>query len=77
MSKHGANCVLCNKLILTAEIKRSNVLALHADASHLSCKRCFIKHIDDYIMIELYGLNCPICAKKMDVYEYASVVPLQ
>lgn len=77
MSKHGANCVLCDKPILTAEINRSNVLALHPDASHLSCKRCFKKHINDYIMIELYGLNCPICAKKMDVHEYANAAPLQ
>ena len=77
MSKHGANCVLCNKPILTAEIKCSNVLALHSDASHLSCKNCFIKHINDYDMIALYGLNCPICAKKMDVHEYANAAPLQ
>ena len=77
MSKHGANCVLCNKPILTAEIKRSNIVALHADASHLSCKQCFKKHINDYTMIELYGLNCPICGKKMEVREYACVAPLQ
>jgi hypothetical protein len=76
MSKHGANCVLCNKPILTADIKRSNVVALH-DATHLSCKQCFKKHINDYIMIKLYGLNCPICAKKMDVQEYANAAPLQ
>ncbi len=77
MSKHGANCVLCDKPILTAEIKCSNVLALHPNASHLSCKRCFIRHIEDPIMIKLYELNCPICAKKMDVHEYACVAPLQ
>jgi hypothetical protein len=77
MSKHGANCILCDKPILTAEIKRSNVLALHSDASHLSCKQCFKKHINDYAMISLYGLNCPLCAIKIDVHEYANAVPLQ
>ncbi len=76
MSKHGANCVFCNKPILTANIKRSNVVALH-DALHLSCKQCFKKHINDYDMIALYGLNCPICGKKIDVQEYANVAPLQ
>ncbi len=77
MSKHGTTCILCNKEILTADIKLSKVLILHLDGLHLCCKKCFTNHINDYDMITLYGLNCPKCMKKMNVQEYVNAVPLQ
>ena len=73
MSNHGKCCILCNKQIVTRDIKQGGIISLHKDATHLCHNVCFRHFINDPAMLSIYGMSCPICSKKMDVHEYVNV----